>query len=705
MSAWPMTATYFPALFDLLEHGTTSRLRADSNRPSAAPTRRSATSPGRCSIRPDKGSPRSILGGSKPPRRHGRTSTPRGSRAAPSTCATRATRSSSATTWATDLRRRGPDRPPRRARGAHPAQPSRPLRGRAGTATVVLIEPSAEQVRRCDQRGAVVIGLGEYGKLTVEPLTEAVRVGVLRYLLQFVDRQSGAAPPTRARRGRSGDPSARLQFDHQHLRRRFCAGRLAWRVAGEPRVRRGDGMRDTHRRRLEFVEIYLDAAISAAYAIRALPNGGARSRATRLRASSAAPPTGRRARRAARLDAMRRRQRLLAAPDRHRCGARRRVACRVLPAAPAAAHRRDLSARVPGREYDGERAGGAAADASAAPARAGKRLRYVALSQRARAETTELQRQPGLVETLVECSVRDSTYKPDLSRTLFQLLVPHDFKETFRQAGNLVLVLDGYTAANFPWEMLVADQEPLIKSTAIVRQLASSRYRQQVRATLDKTAYVVGNPSTAGYYKAFPDRRRPDADGLDPLLARRMRHGPLGACSKRIRGRDGAARLAGHRRHQQAVPAQLPHHSHFGARRLPGRRRGPVAQRRRPLRRVDDHRRRDCPDGSGPRPRLPELLLQRQDGQHAGDCLQPPRLQRRARVDRDRRACGDRFGLGGARRRRSLLRRDLLRQPARQGPDLRPRRARGEHSGRSTTTASRAAIPGGRFRPTAIPGF
>ena len=145
-----------------------------------------------------------------------------------------------------------------------------------------------------------------------------------------------------------------------------------------------------------------------------------------------------------------------------------------------------------------------------------QRLRFVFLSQRARAETVEQQRQPGLVETLVERSIRNPVYQPDLSRTLFHLMVPHDFKEAARQAENLVLVVDGYTA-NLPWEMLVADDKPLVLSTPMVRQLASTRFRPRVRGALEKRAYVVGNPSTVGYYTAFPSPKRPDKDELDLL--------------------------------------------------------------------------------------------------------------------------------------------------------------------------------------------
>jgi hypothetical protein len=68
----------------------------------------------------------------------------------------------------------------------------------------------------------------------------------------------------------------------------------------------------------------------------------------------------------------------------------------------------------------------------------------------------------------------------------------------------MVLVLDGYTA-NFPWELMLADEKPLALSVAMVRQLQSPRFRSRIRQTLDKRAYVIGNPSTKGFNKVFAD--------------------------------------------------------------------------------------------------------------------------------------------------------------------------------------------------------
>jgi hypothetical protein len=48
------------------------------------------------------------------------------------------------------------------------------------------------------------------------------------------------------------------------------------------------------------------------------------------------------------------------------------------------------------------------------------------------------------------------------------------------------------------------DRKPLALRTAVVRQLASSRFRPRVRQAMDRTALVIGNPSVEGFAAAFP---------------------------------------------------------------------------------------------------------------------------------------------------------------------------------------------------------
>ena len=164
------------------------------------------------------------------------------------------------------------------------------------------------------------------------------------------------------------------------------------------------------------------------------------------------------------------------------------------------------------------------------PQKPAENLRYLYLGQRARAESVVQQRQPGLVEQLVESQVGLGHYEADFSRTLFQLLIPHDFKDAARQMQQMVFVLDNSTA-NLPWELMLADDQPLATRTAMIRQLASSQYRVRVNQTLEARAYVVGNPSTAGFGKAFPAPKgtdRPSPNALDDLSAAEQEAGLVG---------------------------------------------------------------------------------------------------------------------------------------------------------------------------------
>ena len=362
--------------------------------------------------------------------------------------------------------------------------------GAIGTATVVLVEPNAQQRQRGSQPGAVVTGLGAWGELSAGSLTEAVRSAALRYLLAVVERRDGVC----AERGPSEPPIdvglSSLLLGYSSTANISVADSVHAIVRGVLEANRQ--FTDARRRgglrarivRLEIIECYIDVAITAA---KALPGV-----AQALEAS------------AAQLG-----MRVAAAPElTEGLGARPRLEAmsgmgywpRLIVTAVDEDQKKAAGALVPTR--------------MGAPV--GEKLRYVFLSQRARAETEVLQRQPDLVETLVKLSINRPTYDRDLSRTLFQLMVPLDFKEIARQTDSLALLVDEYTA-NFPWELLAADDQPLVTRTAVVRQFVSTDWRKRVRSTVDKSAYVIGNPSTLGFAKAFPSQTNKDNPDPRPL--------------------------------------------------------------------------------------------------------------------------------------------------------------------------------------------
>jgi CHAT domain-containing protein/pimeloyl-ACP methyl ester carboxylesterase len=368
--------------------------------------------------------------------------------------------------------------------------------GAVGTASAVLLNGTDVERQRGSYRGAVVAGLGPYdGSLTVGKLTDAVRTASLRYLITVLDSSAMA----RGNETMQGITLTSLLLGYNSSANLSIADSVQALVRGVMDANRQFAQTTRSQLRittLDLVEIYIDTAITATYATQAV-----------AKAMNEDP----------------------------------RVSCRVN--ADATMHQGEGMRH---RLFDGRSSGywprlmisdadrpiepGSSAATQSGPQKPAENLRYLYLGQRARAESVVQQRQPGLVEQLVESQVGLGQYEADFSRTLFQLLIPHDFKDAARQMQQMVFVLDNSTA-NLPWELMLADDQPLATRTAMIRQLASSQYRVRVNQTLEPRAYVVGNPSTAGFGKAFPAPKgsdRPSPNTLDDLIAAEQEAGLVG---------------------------------------------------------------------------------------------------------------------------------------------------------------------------------
>ena len=356
--------------------------------------------------------------------------------------------------------------------------------GAAGTATVVLPPPNAMERARRSRRGAVVAGLGAFdGSLGVPALTAAVRTAVTRLLLQVLDRGEPVAEDE------ARLPLAALLIGYSTAANLGIGDVLGALVRGTAeanhRFREATGS-PWHVDALDIVELYRDTAISAARQLPRVVETLSAGRALRCR--------------------------LQVEPMLEGGGARERL----LDARGSAYWSRlmigadggDAAAAAPAAEADaeaGEDGSTPRAPAPAARMRRGLagRLRFLYLGAgRARVEAQVQQRQPGLVERLVEQQLRQPTVDEAFGRTLFQLMVPNDLKDVLRQLDRAVLVLDGATA-NLPWEMMRVDEGPLATRAALVRQLATLQYSAQVHQAAGRRALVIGNPSYAGFGAAF----------------------------------------------------------------------------------------------------------------------------------------------------------------------------------------------------------
>ncbi|WP_300449726.1 CHAT domain-containing protein [Accumulibacter sp.] len=377
--------------------------------------------------------------------------------------------------------------------------------GPRGTATVVLRAPNEQERRRGSLRGAVVCGLGAYdGNLSVDTLTEAVRAGVLRYLLQVIDvlgKEERELPLATLLLGYNSSASLSVAASVEALLRGVIEANARFHETTRLAIRVG---------RVDIVELYQDTAITAVYALREMP---------------------------ARLAELTRRHAMVLAcrPEleqgdglRQRLfdGAAQSYWPRLMVTDASRPDRESPTVAPPSAVAPAsDRAAPTGESAAGQPRTAiAERLRFLCVGQRARAETIVHQRQPGLVERLVRQQIQSARWQEDFGRLLFQSMIPHDFKDALRQLESIVLMVDDYTA-NLPWELMLADQPgqsgnglPLAVRTPVVRQLAAAQFRRQVRQGFERQALVVGNPSVEGFAKAFPDPRHPDA-GEPPDLA------------------------------------------------------------------------------------------------------------------------------------------------------------------------------------------
>jgi hypothetical protein len=125
-------------------------------------------------------------------------------------------------------------------------------------------------------------------------------------------------------------------------------------------------------------------------------------------------------------------------------------------------------------------------------------LKFEALTQQARVQALLRPTQRKVVEAFVQSAIGTTSGDTELGYTLFEMLVPHEFKSYAPDRRKLVLVLDEKAAA-LPWELLHdrydRGSDPMSVASGMVRQL---KLEGPVRARAPRapglTALVIGDP-------------------------------------------------------------------------------------------------------------------------------------------------------------------------------------------------------------------
>ena len=388
--------------------------------------------------------------------------------------------------------------------------------GKPGTVAVVLAPPNEIQKSLGVQHGAIVIGLGKWGELTPSMLTQAVHQGVMEYCL-YINQCRGSAETAKESAGLTinslligSNTSANIAVEdsvNAIVRGVILANRaLANRAIKEqcpalPPV--------TH---IQFIELFLDVAVDAAKSIHRVEKRIEREFKTDIEVE----PHLKKGKGG--------QTRLVPTSSR---GYWRRWAVSAIQDAPPPTPlnlppvlKDRLRAILQEDKANDPQVWSALLDLAFRDGGSGPRrphkLRFLALSDRARAEVIVQESQPELIAQLIQRSITSRDFNSGIAKTLFELLIPLDLKDSLLSQDNVVFILDDVTA-HYPWELMIDTDQPLCVRMGMIRQLETVDSDARVRDSTSNNVYVVGDPLTPPSYPELPGARK-EADHVAELL-------------------------------------------------------------------------------------------------------------------------------------------------------------------------------------------
>ena len=113
------------------------------------------------------------------------------------------------------------------------------------------------------------------------------------------------------------------------------------------------------------------------------------------------------------------------------------------------------------------------------------------------------------LDTLLKEMTEENRARPEIAKTMFELLVPYDFKEELKRQPNISWVVDEVTAA-FPWEMLQEDllARPMAVNSGMVRQMSTDKYRKTGTKVSGNRVMVIGDPKLEGFMPQLPQAEK-----------------------------------------------------------------------------------------------------------------------------------------------------------------------------------------------------
>ncbi|MEZ4910198.1 MAG: CHAT domain-containing protein [Saprospiraceae bacterium] len=106
----------------------------------------------------------------------------------------------------------------------------------------------------------------------------------------------------------------------------------------------------------------------------------------------------------------------------------------------------------------------------------------------------------GYMEQIKNETNDNKNWDTEVSKTLFEMLVPNDFKQDIRSQRNLVLNLDT-EIASLPWELIqdtAISQKPICVNAGMIRQLNTKNFRIKPKYSKKNNVLIIGDPIIEG---------------------------------------------------------------------------------------------------------------------------------------------------------------------------------------------------------------
>lgn len=345
--------------------------------------------------------------------------------------------------------------------------------GPVGTSEILISGDS-------ESKGAIIVGLDSFGTLTAFQLVQTIEQGVSRYLLEMNSKLSFKKSLAKAQ-GQVGISVVLIGSGYGGLSIESSVEAILQGVQNaNNKVDKVEKGRTKLIEQIEFIELYEDRALSCFYALRKIEKD--QNSALQITLDKAGIKT--------------------------LFGARKRI-----PAEVTDGWWQRINVRLADTNEPAE-------DEEEKPVRC---LQFSVSTGGAREEKRTLYISPAGLDDMLKDSAENNRWSPALAKTLFEMLIPLDFKEQLKKQCNINWILDAYTAA-YPWELLqdkLEDATPLSINGGMIRQLATQQYRLKINSVTRDNALVVGDPQLDGFVNQLPGAEK-EGNMVNTLL---QKHG------------------------------------------------------------------------------------------------------------------------------------------------------------------------------------